>query len=254
MTMESSRRDFLGAAAMVGAATILAGSANAQTAPAAATTPEALSTVFPGAVNEAGEYVLPALPYDVKALAPVIDAATMTLHHTKHHQSYVNGLIAAEKALAEARATGKFELAEFHLGKCAFHGAGHFLHCVFWDSMGPVGKGGAPSGDLKADLVKEFGSVESFMAQFAAASTSVEGSGWGILGYSIAARKLVVLQSRNHQLQTQWGIIPILCNDVWEHAYYLTYQNRRADYVKAFPEVIDWNRVGARYAKIRARV
>lgn len=248
---DSSRREFLGAAALVGASAVLQGSVGAGVGTAAAV---ALSTVFPGAVDAAGAYQLPPLSYPGESLAPVIDAATMALHHDKHHLGYVNGLKAAEAALAEARTSGKFDLIEHHLAKAAFHGAGHFLHCVFWDSIGPAGQGGTPEGELRSDLDKEFGSLDSFLAQFSAACNTVEGSGWGILGYSVAARKLVVLQSRNHQLQSQWGILPILCNDVWEHAYYLTYQNRRGDYVKAFPQVIDWKRVSHRYALIKSKV
>jgi Fe-Mn family superoxide dismutase len=245
------RRDFLATAALAGVAVVAA----TQNANAARDTPAEplVADLIPGAIDAAGEYVLPALPYAYEALADVIDPETMTLHHSKHHQSYVNGLKDAESKLAAARQSGDFALVEHWSAKAAFHGAGHFLHCVFWDSMAATGTGGEPAGELLAQLEKDFGGVKPFLAHFAAASKSVEGSGWAILGWSIAARKLVLLQSRNHQLQTQWGIVPLLCNDVWEHAYYLKYQNRRADYVDAFPKIISWNRVGARFALLSSQ-
>lgn len=241
----NSRREFLGSVALAGAAVVMAGSpAGANAAELAAT---GLHELFPGAINAEGAYVLPPLKYDYSALAPVIDSQTMNLHHARHHQSYVDGLIAAEAQLARARETGDFALVEHWSQKAAFHGAGHLLHCVFWDSIGPVDAGGQPSARLTEAITREFGSVEKLLAHFAAASIAVEGSGWAIIGYSIAARKLVVLQARNHQFQTQWGIVPLLCNDVWEHAYYLNYQNRRADYVRNFPRVIAWERVNQRF-------
>jgi len=252
--MESiNRRNFLAASAagvLGGAAALGALGGSAHAANHAHSHQAGLAGLFPGSVDAEGKYVLPTLPYSYDAVADVIDEQTMRLHHSRHHQGYVNGLIAAEAALAEARESGNMAFADYHSQKCAFHGAGHFLHCVFWDSIGPGEDGtmgGAPEGALAEAISRDFGSLEKMLAQFAAASTTVEGSGWGIVGYSLAARKLVVLQAKNHELLSPWAVVPILCNDVWEHAYYLKYQNNRGAYVSAFPSILNWKRIAARY-------
>lgn len=256
-----NRRNFLAAstAGVIGGAAALG--LYAQPAPAAShggqghgSHHDGMAHLFPGSVDDSGKYVLPDLQYPYDAVSDVIDEQTMRLHHTRHHQGYVNGLIAAEKALAEARESGDHSLADHWLKKCAFHGAGHFLHCIFWDSIGPDeedgGMGGEPGGKLAEAIARDFGSTRKMLDQFGAASRSVEGNGWGILGYSIAARKLVVLQAQNHQLNSPWAVIPVLCNDVWEHAYYLKYQNDRGGYVAAFPRIINWKRVAKRFEMI----
>lgn len=253
---EINRRNFLAASSLgvlAGAAAFGALAQGAQAATGDRTHPRgAMAALFPGSVDSDGQYTLPELPYSYDAVNDVIDEQTMRLHHSRHHQGYVNGLISAEKALAEARESGNYSLADYHTGKTAFHGAGHFLHCVFWDSIGPDeggtgGMGGSPEGSLAAAINRDFGSVEKMLEQFAAASRTVEGSGWGILAYSLAAEKLVIHQAQNHELNTQWATVPILCNDVWEHAYYLKYQNNRAAYVEAFPKIINWKRVAKRF-------
>lgn len=247
-----SRRDFLVAGA---AATTLLSGVGATMAHAAEAGggggQRAMTALIPGAINGEGAYQLPKLPYGYDAVSEVIDAETMRLHHTLHHQSYVNGLIAAEKALAAARASGDYSLVDHHSRKVAFHGAGHFLHCVFWDCIGPEEMGGEPTGKLAEAIAHDFGSFNQFIGHFNAAGKSVEGSGWAILGYSIAADKLMILQAMNHQLLTPWAVVPLMCVDVWEHAYYLKYQNRRAAYVDAFPGIVNWKRVGERYAMLK---
>ena len=131
--------------------------------------------------------------------------------------------------------------------KYAFHGAGHYLHALYWSVMAPPGDGGGgePTGSLAEQLAKDFGSVEAFKTQFSAAAGSVEGSGWCALHYRPIDDRLLVLQIENHQNLTPWGVIPLMVVDVWEHAYYLKYQNRRGDYVKAWWDVVNWARVGA---------
>jgi len=194
---------------------------------------------------------LPPLPYDHDALEPHIDEQTMRLHHDKHHQSYVDGLNKAEQKLAEARSTGDFALVKHWERELAFHGSVHMLHSIFWPNMTPAG-GGEPTGDLSQALKTNFGSFEGFKNQFQAVATAVEGSGWAILAYQTLTDQLVILSVEKHQNLTQFGCVPLLVLDVWEHAYYLKYQNRRADYVKAFFNVINWKDVEARYRKARS--
>lgn len=240
------RREFIQAA---GAATVL-GALAACAHPGSATAqgsggPGPAAQLVPGAVGLDGRYALPNLPYAYNALEDAIDAETMELHHTKHHQSYVAGLNGALDKLAEARKSGDFAMVEHWSRKASFHAGGHFLHCIFWDCMGTGG--GAPEGDLAAAIGRDFGSQELMWAQFAAAAKAVEGSGWARLSLDIPSRRLLVLQGQNQNLLSTFAEIPLLVLDVWEHAYYLRYRNKRADYVDAFARVIDWRRVGARY-------
>lgn len=193
-----------------------------------------------------GEYVLPPLPYAPDALEAAIDAQTMQLHHGKHHQGYVNGLNATLKKLAEARAAGDFGLIQHLSRQVAFHGGGHALHTIFWKNMSPTPT--QPTGQLEAALQRDFGSVDGFKAHFSAAAAAVEGGGWGILGLCPMSHRLVVLQGENQQKLTIWGMTPLLVLDVWEHAYYLRYQNRRGDYVKAWWSVVNWDDVARRFA------
>ncbi len=198
-------------------------------------------------------HVLPPLPYPYEALEPHIDSQTMKLHHDLHHKAYVDGLNAAEDKLAAARASGDFAAVKALSRELAFHGSGHFLHCIFWSNLAPAGKGGGgqPAGDLLAQINKDFGSFEAFQKQFSAAATTVEGNGWCILVWQgpPGLSKLEILTSEKHQVNTQWTTDPILVIDVWEHAYYLKYQNRRAEYVKAFWNVVNWSDVTARLVK-----
>lgn len=191
---------------------------------------------------------LPPLPYDYNALEPHIDEQTMRLHHTKHHQAYVNGLNTAETKLAEAREKGDFALVKHWERELAFHGAGHFLHCVFWENMKPNG-GGAPKGDLANAINAKFGDFNKFMAHFKAAGTAVEGSGWVVLVQNNISKELEILTAEKHQDLSQWVVTPLLALDVWEHAYYLKHQNNRAAYVEAFTNVINWDNVASRMKK-----
>jgi len=195
-------------------------------------------------LNAKGEYELPALPYAYNALEPQIDEATMRLHHGIHHAGYVKGLNNAIAKIGEAMDKADFSLIKHWERELAFHGAGHFLHNIFWNNMGPVQ--GKPGKTLEQYINKSFGSFDRFRALFLNASSSVEGSGWGILAYEKDSDKLVVLQAEKHQNQSLWVSVPILVCDVWEHAYYLKYQNKRADYVKGFMEVINWEDVTKR--------
>lgn len=191
---------------------------------------------------------VPPLDYAYNALEPYIDEQTMKLHHDLHHAAYVKGFNTAEAKLAEARESRDFALVKHWERELAFHGAGHFLHVIFWKNMGPNG-GGKPSGELLTQIEKDFGSYDGFEMQFKAAAVAVEGSGWALLVRNWAVDKLEILTAEKHQNLTQWVVEPILALDVWEHAYYLKYQNRRAEYVDAFFKVINWNDVAARFKK-----
>ncbi len=196
-----------------------------------------------------GRYVLPPLPYAYDALEPHIDAETMRLHHDIHHLGYVNG---ANKAVEEldkiARGEGSVSLSKHWARELAFHGSGHSLHVLFWNNMSPKGTP-KPAEDsrIARDLTRDFGNVDNFLRLFKNMSVSVEASGWGILAYEELSKKLVVLQAEKHQDLTFQGVFPLLVVDVWEHAYYLKYQNRRAAYVDAFTQVINWPQVEERY-------
>lgn len=199
-------------------------------------------------LNDKGEYTLPPLPYAYDALEPHIDQQTMKLHHDIHHKSYVDGLNKAIKMIGEATEKNDFALIKHWEREMAFHGSGHFLHTLFWQVMGP--SQGKMTKALETQIGKDFGSADKFKTYFKAAAGSVEGSGWAILAWEPAGRKLVIMQAEKHQNQTAWGVIPILPLDVWEHAYYLKYQNKRADYAEAFMKVINWNAVSENFDRV----
>lgn len=193
-----------------------------------------------------GMHKLPPLPYPHNALEPVIDAKTLEIHHDKHHKKYVDDLNKAELALVTARSQGDYTYIKYWENELAFNGSGHILHSIYWTIMTYPGAGGSPGPYTLSWINWYFGSFDAFKAQFSAATKSVEGSGWGILGYNPAFMHLEILQCQKHQNLTQWGVIPILVCDVWEHAYYLKYQNLRDDYVDAWWKLVNWNEVERR--------
>jgi len=193
--------------------------------------------------HHVGEHTLPDLPYSYDALEPYIDEQTMRLHHDKHHQGYVDGLNSAEKDLAEARESGNFDDIRHYERLVAFHGAGHFNHSIFWNNLCPAEDSETPSGDLADRIEHDFGSFENFKDQFSAAANAVEGSGWGMLVWSPGGEHLTTLGVENHQKQLFGTAIPVLVLDVWEHAYYLKYQNERGEYVENFWNIVDWDNV-----------
>ncbi|MCS6961332.1 MAG: superoxide dismutase [Deltaproteobacteria bacterium] len=194
-------------------------------------------------------HVLPQLDYEYGALEPYIDETTMMLHHSKHHQAYVNGLNNAEQKLKEARESGDFSLVKHWEREIAFHGSGHFLHCIFWKNMKPNGGGQPSNQDFLTAINSKFGSYENMMNHFKAASVSVEGSGWGLLVYNKMNQSLEILTAEKHQDLGQWVVEPLLVIDVWEHAYYLKYRNDRAQYVNAWTNVINWQNVEERFLR-----
>ena len=178
----------------------------------------------------------------------------MHLHHDIHHAAYVKGGNVALEALAAiAAGTGDAALIHHWNNELSFHGSGHALHTMFWNNMKPKG-GGAPTGALADAIKADFGSQAGFEKLFTATAGAVQGSGWAILGYDSISKRLQVISAEKHQNLTLQSITPILAIDVWEHAYYLKYQNKRADYVKAFMTVVNYDDVAARLAKAVAAV
>lgn len=189
---------------------------------------------------------LPPLPYDYKALEPYYNEEILRLHHDKHHAAYVVGLNAAEEKVGKMISSGDFAAANSIANDLAFHGSGHILHSIFWTNMKPAG-GGEPTGELMDMIKKQFQSFDAFKSLFIATSNSIQGSGWGILAYNPMFDSLVILGAEKHENRTQWGVQPLLVCDVWEHAYYLQYQNRRPDWTKAFMEhLVNWDDVARR--------
>jgi Fe-Mn family superoxide dismutase len=197
-------------------------------------------------------YSLPDLPYAYDALEPHVDARTMEIHHTKHHQAYINK---ANEALAGTEWADKCvdevlkqlsSLPTDLQGPVRNHGGGHSNHSLFWTIMSPTG-GGAPSGELADAINSTFGSFDAFKEKFAAAAATRFGSGWAWLSVN-ASGGLEVESTANQDSPLSVGHTPILGLDVWEHAYYLHYQNRRPDYVSAFWNVVSWDEVSCRFA------
>lgn len=238
-----SRRDLLGTAALVGGwltlgTTDAAGAMQSQ--PAAGENPE-------------GPYSLPPLPYDFADLEPHIDAQTMKLHHDIHHASYVKGANAALTALENIRRTGGDSVKDLRAQTEAlsFNLAGHLLHYAFWNNMKKDGGGDPPADSDIGKLIKrDFGSFDAFKNHYSAAAAQVQGGGWALLCFEPLSKRLIILQAEKHQNSSGIGALPLLVIDVWEHAYYLKYQNRRPDYIKAFWNVVNWEWANERLTKI----
>jgi len=202
----------------------------------------------------AGSHSLPPLKYEYKALEPHISGLIMEIHHTKHHQGYINNLKTAAAKLKEAQAAGDQSAVNSLFPALKFNGGGHINHTIFWTNMAPnpTAEEPRPSGELLKAIEKDFGSFEKFQTEFSSASGAVKGSGWGWLGYNQTADKLSVATCQNQDpLQLTHGLVPLLGLDVWEHAYYLQYKNLRPDYIKAFFKVINWENVAQRYQNAR---
>ncbi|CAB4578292.1 MAG: superoxide dismutase [Actinobacteria bacterium] len=192
-------------------------------------------------------YSLPPLPYDPAALEPHLSARILELHHGKHHQAYVDGANATLDKLAAARDQGDFASLVGLQKTLAFNVAGHVLHSLYWQNMSPDG-GGRPQGELAAAIDDQFGGFDAFRAQMTAATVSVQGSGWSALVWEPLGRRLVVEQIEDHHNHSIEGARPLLVIDAWEHAYYLQYENRRAEYVEAIWNVVNWDDVATRFA------
>jgi Fe-Mn family superoxide dismutase len=215
----------------------------------------------PNAANAApeGPYTLPPLPYAYDALEPYIDAETMQFHHDKHHAAYVKNLNAAiaqypqwSGLAIEVVLQNLSELPNEIQTTVRNNGGGHANHSLFWESMGP-GAGGEPRGDLAGAINKAFGSFSKFQAQFNQAGLKQFGSGWVWLGLN-GQGILQVLTTPNQDSPLSQGITPLLGNDVWEHAYYLSYRNRRDQYLQAWWNVVNWPKIEQRYATALSKI
>jgi superoxide dismutase, Fe-Mn family len=250
-----SRRNVLTRGAAAVAALGVVGAAGEAFGQAAA--PGNLATSLPTLIADSfanGEYVLPPLPYAYDALEPNIDKETMTLHHDKHHKAYVDGLNKTLKELDAVRSAG----GEINVSALSglqedltFNGSGHILHSLFWKTMAP-NAGGDPGGALGDAIKKDFGSLEAFRTHFSKAAGAVKGSGWGILAYEPLGDRLLVLQVKQHDLQTVFSVVPLLPLDMWEHAYYLKYHGARPEYIKAWWNVVNWPAVETVWQSARA--
>jgi Fe-Mn family superoxide dismutase len=238
--MNTDRRTFLGTGIALAGAAATSGLALAQE-----------NDVNSGLITK---HSLPTLPYGYADLEPYIDAMTMELHYSKHHKAYVDGLNKAEAELAKARANGDFSMIQHWSKQSAFHGGGHALHSLFWQCMIPQSKGGGTITDtpILNAINASFGSFDQFKKQFTAAAIAVEGSGWALLHYRKDDGALIILQAENQHKLSSWNTVPILGIDVWEHAYYLKYQNKRADYVNAWWNVVNWKAVNTFYEKAKS--
>lgn len=212
-----------------------------------------------GALPAAAEFALPPLPYAAEALEPVIDATTMTIHHDRHHGAYVANLNAQIASNPKLATLGLEELQGQIAGfpvAVRNNGGGHWNHSQFWAAMAPVGEGGAPSPELMAAIEASFGSREAMQAQFNQAAAARFGSGWAwLIRKPNGSLAITSTANQDNPLMNLRGIergTPLLGLDVWEHAYYLKYQNRRPDYIAAWWELVNWQEVNRRFAAAEA--
>lgn len=202
------------------------------------------------------EFALPELPYAYDALEPHIDKQTMEIHHSKHHQAYTNGLNDVWEDMSKDNQDKGLLVLLVDLDqikpelrvKINFHGGGYNNHELFWKSMKSNG-GGSPKGPLNDAINKEFGSFEEFKKQFSANTATIQGSGWGWLVFDPKLKKIKYIQTSNQDSPISDGFVPLLGLDVWEHAYYLKYENKRPDYIAAWWNVVNWEEIEGRFSR-----
>ena len=193
-------------------------------------------------------YTLPELSYDYAALEPHISARIMELHHSKHHQAYLTGANAALEAMEKARSEDNFATLPKLQKDLAFNLGGHVNHSIFWKNLSPSSS--APEGELAAAITEYFGSFEGFKNHFSAAAMGIQGSGWAYLAWDALGNRMIIGQLYDQQGNLAMGTIPLLMLDMWEHAFYLDYQNVKADYVKAFWNIVNWEDVASRFGSV----
>ncbi len=198
------------------------------------------------------DYTLPDLPYDYADLEPHISGRIMELHHDKHHAAYVAGANTALEKLAEARESGDLSSVNLHEKNLAFNLGGHVNHSAFWLNLSPHG-GDRPTGDLAAAIDEFFGSFDAFQKHFAANAAGIQGSGWSILAWDSIGERLIVVQLYDQQSNIALGLVPIVLLDMWEHAFYLDYVNVKADYIKAWWNIVNWEDAAARFDRARTQ-
>lgn len=199
-----------------------------------------------------GDYTLPDLTYDYAALEPAITGEILELHHAKHHAAYVKGANDTLERLAEARDKGEFGGLVGLEKTFAFHLSGHVLHSIFWENLSPDG-GDRPDGPLRDAIDQHFGTFEAFQGQLTAATSGVQGSGWGVLAWEPLGGRLVVEQIYDHHGNVAMISTPLLVFDAWEHAYYLQYRNVRPDYVEKLWTLVNWDDVTRRFTDVTSQ-
>ncbi|KAI1710757.1 iron/manganese superoxide dismutase, alpha-hairpin domain-containing protein [Ditylenchus destructor] len=206
------------------------------------------AVISSSAISRRYKHVLPDLPYDYGALEPVISAEIMRLHHQKHHATYVNNLNVAEEKCHQTLQKGDVLAAITLQGSLKYNGGGHINHSIFWTNL--CKDGGEPSGELLEQIKRDFDSLETLQEKFSAASTAVQGSGWGWLGYNKADKRLQIATCANQDpLESTTGLCPLFGIDECEHAYCLQYKNVRPDYLKATWKIANWKNVDERFQK-----
>jgi len=205
------------------------------------------SAAFLSAAPSGGKFTLPDLPYDYAALEPTLDAETMEIHHSKHHNTYVTNLNVSFEKLDSAVSASDVSGIIALQSALKFNGGGHVNHSLFWENLTPAASSSLKEGPLKSAIVACFGDVEKFKTDMSATTIAVQGSGWGWLGYNTKTGRVEIATCANQDpLQATTGLVPLLGIDVWEHAYYLSYRNVRPNYVKAVWDIVNWDVVEAR--------
>jgi Fe-Mn family superoxide dismutase len=197
-------------------------------------------------------YTLPDLEYDYAALEPHISGRIMQLHHDKHHAAYVAGANATLDLMAEAREKNDLTWINKLQKDLAFNLGGHVNHSIFWKNLSPAG-GDKPTGELARAIDEYFGSYDGFRAHFTANAMGIQGSGWSILAWDVLGQRLIIEQLYDQQGNLVAASVPLLMLDMWEHAFYLDYQNVKADYVAAFWNIVSWSDVQARFEAARGQ-
>lgn len=199
-------------------------------------------------MEDSKKYALPALAYGYGDLAPYISEKQLTLHHQKHHQAYVNGANAIFEKFEKSRSEGSDFDQKAVLKELSFHIGGHRLHTLFWENLAPAGKGGGgtPTDTLAEWVKKDFGTFDRLKKEFTQAASSVEGSGWAALSVCLQTGRLLVMQVEKHNVNVYPGFRILMVLDVWEHAYYLDYQNDRGKFIENFWNIVNWDIVNQR--------
>jgi len=211
------------------------------------------AAAFLSAAPSGGAHTLPDLPYNYDALEPVISSETMTIHHTKHHNTYVTNINASLEKLDSAVSAGDVGTIIGLQGALKFNGGGHLNHTLFWENLAPKGSTEVKDGPLKDALMASFCGLEEMKKQMTATTVAVQGSGWGWLGYNPKTMLLEIATCANQDpLQPTTGLVPLLGIDVWEHAYYVDYRNVRPEYVSSIWDVINWDVVEKRLITAQA--
>jgi len=232
-----NRKHFIGAIGTIAAGAVL---------PSNSVLAEGLNNSgFDNLSDASGNFVHLPLPYNENFLEPYMDAETLHLHYTFHHGGAVKAANNDLKMIQKSVDSNTMETVDYWTKKLSHHLSSHILHSIFWTNL--TNKKTEPKGDLLKQIEKDFGSYDKLKLLLAKTSKDVDGNGWGIIGYHPYTKKLSIMQCENHEKLTQWGVMPVLVIDVWEHAYYLKYRNKRADFVDNMFSIINWDNVSDRF-------